>query len=104
MPLQKASGLCHQCTHQHDCPDSDSALVDSSCALLSFLDGMYFNPYLAQSAVCVLHHTIIPSSDLPQHLQKHLAHVTALRHTGLSTDAIQNHLSHLFSIPIDQST
>jgi hypothetical protein len=92
----------HQCSHQNSESHSNTgAMVDSSCAVLSFLDGMYVSPYCAQTIVCPQHQTLIPCADLETHLKNH--HRMALTRCQLSVSEIQDHLFHAFGISAAQS-
>jgi hypothetical protein len=85
----------HQCDHETGRNIPKDAPVNSSCALLSFLNGMYFCPLLG-GILCPAHHCIVPYSDIPSHLT---LHKIALRCCSLTPRVIQSHVHNEFDIP-----
>jgi hypothetical protein len=79
----------HHCRHHEDLHVPHTAVVDSTCAVLSFFDGMFVCPRLS-SIICQQHHCVIPLSDLLAHLEKR--HGVVLRLSGLNQAAILSHL------------
>jgi len=77
----------HRCDHEQS-KIPDEALVDSTCAVLSFFDGMFFCPLLS-SIVCPKH-GVITLSELLSHLEKH--HAMALKYSRLDRSRILPHL------------
>jgi hypothetical protein len=64
--MYKWSDGRHECTHK-DLHSLDSTLVNSSCAVLSFFDGMFLNPTFP-AIVCPVHRGLIPLEEMEQHI------------------------------------
>jgi hypothetical protein len=88
----------HQCDHKTGRNVPKDSPINSSCALLSFLNGMYFCPLLG-GILCPAHHCIVPYSDIPNHLT---LHKIALRRCPLTPQDIQNHVHAMFDVPKTQ--
>jgi len=90
---------CHHCDHEASCNIPKDAPVNSSCALLSFLSGMYFCPLLG-SVLCPTHHCIVPYSDIPHHMT---LHKVVLRSDSLMLQQVQSHVHNKFGVPKTQN-
>jgi hypothetical protein len=84
----------HRC-HHADVDVPSSACIDSSCAVLSYFDGMYFCPLLS-AIMCPVHHHLVLLSDLQAHLKKH--HKFVMRLIGHMLDSLIGHLQITFSL------
>ena len=88
----------HRCDHKSGQKISRDAPVNSCCALLSFLNGMFFCPLLG-AILCPTHHCIVPYSDIPSHLKLHLV---ALKRSSLTEQQVRSHVHHMFDVPETQ--
>ena len=85
----------HRCRHHKNLDIPDTVLVDSTCVVLSFLEGMYLC-CLLWSLVCPKHNCIIPFSELLHHIEKH--HKILLRICGIPIEVILAHIQLAFLI------
>ena len=86
----------HRCLHA-DVDIPSSACINSSCAVLSYFDGMYFCPLLL-AIMCPVHHHLVLFSDLPAHLKNH--HKFVMRLIGHMLDSLMGHLQRAFKLSI----
>jgi hypothetical protein len=84
----------HRCDHEAGRNIPEDAPVNSSCALLSFISGMYFCPLLG-SVLCPTHRCIVPYLDIPHHMT---LHKVALRYSSLTPQQVQSHVHDEFGI------
>jgi hypothetical protein len=82
----------HRCLHA-DVDIASSACINSSCAVLSYFDGMYFCPLL-MAIMCPVHHHLVLLSDLRAHLKNH--HKFVMRLIGHILDSLIGHLQRTF--------
>jgi hypothetical protein len=86
----------HRCHHADvDCPPS--AYINSTCAVLSYFDGMYYCPLLS-TVLCPIHHQLILLSDLPAHIRSH--HKFVMQLIGHILDSLIGHIQWSFNISI----
>jgi hypothetical protein len=57
----------HQCHHSKSLDTAVSSVVNSECAVLSLLNGMFITPMLS-SIVCPHHWCLVPFSELQVHI------------------------------------
>ena len=89
----------HRCHHiDDDVPPSAS--IDSSCAVLSYFDGMYYCPLLS-AIMCPAHHQLVLLSDLRAHLKRH--HTFVMRLIGHMLDSLIDHLRRRFRLSLDMT-
>jgi hypothetical protein len=86
----------HRCLHA-DIDIPSSACINSSCAVLSYFDGMYFCPLLS-AIMCPVHHRLVLLSDLQAHLKLH--HKFVMRLVGDIFDALIGHLQRMFYLSL----
>jgi hypothetical protein len=90
----------HRCNHEDKSTVTESSLVDSSCCVLSFFNGMYYCRALG-CIVCPYHDTLVAFDDLENHVT--VDHSTACKCLGYSVPHILKHISRNLGIPINQS-
>jgi hypothetical protein len=90
----------HRCTHKDEITTTESSLVDSTCCVLSFFDGMYYSRALG-SIICPYHDTLVAFEDLEKHVT--VDHTTACKCAGFSIPHLLKHISHNLGIPDSQS-
>lgn len=79
----------HQCQHHQNSDVPRTALVNSTCAVLSFFNGMYFCP-LVNSIICPQHRSVIVDEELLAHWTKH--HKVALGRSGSNHALLLSHI------------
>ena len=79
--------------------NEEKPYINSSCTILSFLNGMFFCPLLG-GILCPAHHCLVPYSDLPKHLKMHVA---VLKCSSLMLQEVQGHVHYSFNIPLMQN-
>jgi hypothetical protein len=89
----------HQCRHMGNNVPND-AEVDASCALLLFLDGIYFCPRL-HAVLCPTHLCLVPGKDLELHLSSF--HSKPLRRCGVGISEILDHVKRFLGIATSQT-
>lgn len=90
----------HRCSHNQDLDIPDSALINSSCSVLSFFDGMYFCPVL-QSIICPHHQCVVPLSEFVTHAK---FHPLAKRRSGTALETLVEHIKHAYPMPPTSTT
>jgi hypothetical protein len=84
----------HRCLHA-DIDIPSSACINSTCAVLSYFDGMYFCPLLS-AIMCPVHNHLVLLLDLRTHLKNH--HRFVMRLIGHRLDSLIGHLQCAFSL------
>lgn len=90
----------HQCYHDTTLQIPSILVTNSSCAVLSYFNSMYYSP-IVQCVICLQHQTAIPFNSLAHHIKIfHSSQYTQAKHP-IST--LINHIGSAFSLLSTQS-